>query len=271
MPPLEPEFDITFDLATDSPAGKDPDEHSPTLRRYHQLLWSKPLRSGQVLTLSTLPRRHEAYLIHTDSKGSRTWFGSDAITRSYTHWTRPKALVSAIAALTDDQRARYLNPPYTIGSAMIWPVRSKDRPTINQARGMRSAIADRMDLTLECIRRHYAGQPGSPLAGVLVAYGDFFALFDGFREFIDFFHFQDLVTANYDSVRFYLPLDDFTRSGVPLTVDEYVTYREATLTLIERRERRMHLGCQPAISHRRAGNPASDERVNDTVKDGWAK
>lgn len=26
---------------------------------------------------------------------------------------------------------------------------------------------------------------------------DFFALFDGFEEFVDFFHFQDLVTPDY--------------------------------------------------------------------------
>ena len=35
-------IDTTFDLRTDA-AGKDPDTYSPTLRRYHQLLWSKPL------------------------------------------------------------------------------------------------------------------------------------------------------------------------------------------------------------------------------------
>ena len=53
-----------------------------------------------------------------------------------------------------------------------------------------------MDLTLECIRRHYAGGPESPLADVLTAYADFFALFDGFKEFVDFFLFQDLVTPD---------------------------------------------------------------------------
>ncbi|MGO4859557.1 hypothetical protein AB4074_19940 [Arthrobacter sp. 2MCAF14] len=31
-------------------------------------------------------------------------------------------------------------------------------------------IGDRMDLTLECIRRHYTGEPESPLASVLNAY-----------------------------------------------------------------------------------------------------
>lgn len=119
-------------------------------------------------------------------------------------------------------------------------VRSKDRPTINQARGTRPAIADRMDLTLECIRRHYAEDTDSPLADALSAYGDFFALFDGFREFVDFFHFQDLVTDDYQDVRFFLPLQDFARPGVPRTVAEYVSYREATLSFIAARNRRIH-------------------------------
>jgi hypothetical protein len=38
-------IDITFDFRSDTPPGKDPDARSPTLRRYHQLLWSKPLPS----------------------------------------------------------------------------------------------------------------------------------------------------------------------------------------------------------------------------------
>ena len=37
-----PLIDIAFDFRSDTPAGKDPDAVSPTLRRYHQHLWSKP-------------------------------------------------------------------------------------------------------------------------------------------------------------------------------------------------------------------------------------
>jgi hypothetical protein len=46
---------------------------------------------------------------------------------------------------------------------------------------MRLRIADRMDLTLECIRRHYAGEPGSPLSDVTTNYADFFKLFGTFK------------------------------------------------------------------------------------------
>jgi hypothetical protein len=153
---------------------------------------------------------------------------------------KPRPLVDAIADLDGVQKLRYLKPPYTIGSAMIWPLRKKDQPAMNTARGLRLSVADRMDLTLECVRRHYAGEPESPLADVINAYEDFFALFDGFAEFVDFFHFQDLVTPDYQKVRFYLPFDDnFKRSGTPATKDDYVTCREATLEFIAGRGRRM--------------------------------
>jgi hypothetical protein len=48
-------IDITFDLRTDA-IGKnpDPDASSPTLLRYHHLLWTKPLPSGRHFEL--IPR-----------------------------------------------------------------------------------------------------------------------------------------------------------------------------------------------------------------------
>ena len=50
-------IDIAFDFRSDTPPGKDPDERSPTLRRYHQLLWSKALPNGAPFELSaTTPR-----------------------------------------------------------------------------------------------------------------------------------------------------------------------------------------------------------------------
>lgn len=47
-------IDTTYDVRTDTPPGKDPDSHSPTLRRYHQLHWSKPLPDGTPYTLSAV-------------------------------------------------------------------------------------------------------------------------------------------------------------------------------------------------------------------------
>ena len=233
-------FDALFDYKTDNPARTNPDadRDSPRLRLDHELLWTKKLDSGDLFAPAPPPPPGKNYLV-TVSSGSGHCFGSDAITQSYTRWSRPRSLVDAIASLDEDEKARYLNPPYTIGSAMIWPVRSKDRPTINQARGTRSKLDDRMDLTLECIRRHYAGEPESPLADVLHAYSDFFALFTGFAEFVDFFHLQDLVTDDYAAVKFFLPFDNFNHRGTPASVEDYVAFREAVLEFIASRGQRM--------------------------------
>jgi hypothetical protein len=238
-------FDVHFDYKTDNPArtNPDPDRDSPRLRADHELLWTKELSSGVLFepTVPTVPReRRKNYLLFEDTSGERYVYGSDAITASYTTWSRPRSLVDAIALLGEDQRSRYLNPPYTIGSAMIWPVRKTNLNTMNRARGMRLPVADRMDLTLECIRRHYAGEPGSPLADVTDAYADFFELFKGgFEEFVNFFHLQDLVTPNYEEVEFFLKFKDFKHSGTPATKEEYVEYRENALVFIEKRRTRM--------------------------------
>lgn len=234
-------FDTTLDYKTDKPSGNRPDadRDSLILRADHELLWTKDLLSGDTFAPKAPAVRRKGYLIFTDPHSEEMhWYGSDAITNSYTGWLRPKTLVNAVAGLTEDQRARYLNPPYTIGSAMIWPVRKRDPYTMNRAR-VRRQIGDRMDLTLECIRRHYAGEQWSPLASVIKTYEDFFARFQDFAEFVDFFHFQDLVSPGYDEVRFFLPLDNFGRHGAPATTQEYVSYRERVLEFIAARGSRM--------------------------------
>ncbi|MCO4254453.1 DUF6994 family protein [Pseudarthrobacter cellobiosi] len=243
--------DTSFDYKTDTPSRTKPDADSDSqmLRADHELLWTKELPSGALFAPRISSVGPNEYLIFTDVSGARHCYGSDAITSSYTTWVKPnmkpksKALVDAIAGLNEDQKSVYLDTPYTIGSAMIWPLRSKDLPTINTARGLRMSVADRMDLTLECIRRHYTGEPGSPLADVTSAYADFFELFGrrehGFTGFVDFFHLQDLVTPDYKEIRFYLPFDNFERSGIPATTGQYVTYRNATLEFIAGRKRRM--------------------------------
>lgn len=243
-------LDVRFDFKSETPPGHDADAASPTLRHYHRILWSKPLRSGGALELFAPASRREGYLINTSSGGPRIHFGSDAITHSYSTWTRPSELARAVASLDEDQRKKYLFPPYTIGSAMIWPVRFADKPTLNQARGTRHQIADRIDLTLECIRRHYIGRTDSPLADVLSAYGDFFAIYEDFAEFVEFFHFQDLVVNDGEAIRFFLPFEDFSRNGAPKSIDEYVAYREATLRFISARQDRIQAWATQNLGHK---------------------
>ncbi|WP_159619457.1 DUF6994 family protein [Arthrobacter zhaoguopingii] len=241
-------FDTSYDYKSDNQgqSGFDADRDSDQLKADHELLWTKELPSG-VLFEPKAPtesvKRRNNYLLFDGGSLGRHVYGSDAITNSYTDWTTPYALADAIASLDEEQKSRYLNQPYTIGSAMIWPVQTKEQreaqgrvQTMNQAR--KSSVFDRMDLTLECIRRYYAGDPRHPLNKITEAYGEFFELFEDFRNFVDFFHFQDLVTPDY-KVRYFLPLDPFKCAGTPASREEYIEYRENVLAFIEGRNRRM--------------------------------
>lgn len=242
-------FDLSFDYRTDKPAKTNPDadRDSPRLRLDHELLWSKQLRSGTVFKPVAPRVRRDGYLIWEDDQGSRRWYGSDAITHSYRSWERPPALVAAKAGLSEDQRSAFLTPGYTIGSSSIWPVKSTAPRSINQGRCFgpaRRTIADRIDLTLECIRRYYLGVPSDPYLGeTIAAYPEFFDLFvDRFEEFVEFFHFQPLVTS--DGVRSLLDGEllnnyEFDREATPSSTDEYIAYRVNTLVFVEARSQLM--------------------------------
>jgi hypothetical protein len=116
---------------------------------------------------------------------------------------------------------------------IIWPGNRIDgRMTINGARGFLHKVSDRMDLTLECVHRHYRGVP-SPLGEVFARYGGFFALFDDFRGYMDFSLLQDLVTtSDYRAVKFLLPFDDFRTPAVPQDIDSFASYRQRSVDFL---------------------------------------
>lgn len=108
--------------------------------------------------------------------------------------------------------------------------------TINKARGMHPRIADRFDLTLECIRRHYQDEE-SPLASTLSEYAGFFELFNDFSGYVDFWLLQDLVGD--DQIRFWLPFDDFQTRAVPQDVESYLRYSQGREDFITARNARI--------------------------------
>ena len=81
-------IDTSFDFRSDSPSRKDPDAHSPTLRRYHKLLWSKVLRGGALLDLNDAKRG--AYLHHRSELGE-FFLSSDSVIPTFTRWGVAKA------------------------------------------------------------------------------------------------------------------------------------------------------------------------------------
>jgi hypothetical protein len=230
-------IDITFDFRSETPGygrpGVDPDASSPTLRRYHQLLWSKPLPSGVPFDLDvTTPG---AYLHHASVLGE-FWLTSDAAIPSWSRWRKMKLIVDQIPGVEVEEFDRI---GYTIGGMMVFPGNRVDRKsTINGARGLDWRIADRFDLTLDCIRRHYLDEP-SPLSDTLARYADFFGLFGDFAGYVDFFHLQDLVDDVNSTVRFFTPFEDFDTSPLPAALDAYFGYRQRAIEFIESRNRRI--------------------------------
>lgn len=230
---MNTEIDITFNFASDTPPGKDPDTFSPTLRKYHKHLWSKPLPSGEFFGLSDdVPK---SYLCHESALGE-FHLASDAITHSYKNTS---SLSQVIDQLPEEYVQDLFNSGCTIGAYTLFPMKKIDRKmTINGARGLNHKIKDRFDLTLECIRRHYLGQD-NPLKEPLERYGSFFRLFVDFENYVEFFLLQDLVYADYSSIKFHLPFDNFQGSPLPDTASKYRTYHENTLSFIESRNRRI--------------------------------
>ncbi len=228
-------IDTSFNFKTDTPHGQDPDKWSPTLHRYHRVLWSRPLPDGRPFVLEDArPRR---YLRHRLPAGGDVWLSSDAVMPTFTRWTRP-AVKRVVSQVAKADRREFYDITYTIGAMMLFPANAIDGMwTINQARGCTRTIEDRFDLTVECIRRHYLGLD-NPLGGVLRRYGDFFELFETFDGFVEHFLLQDMLTDD-GAVSFLLPFDDFRRSPLPRNVGEYEEFRRLSVQFVRARNARI--------------------------------
>lgn len=220
-------IDITFDFHADS-NGKDPDRSSPTLKKYHKILWSKSLTNGKIFNLRD--DKAGAYLYHKSELG-QFFLGSDAISHSYKNHKCKQLLTRQIPEAVN----QVYSSGSTIGAYIIFPNKQiNKKPTINAARGLNPKIDDRFDLTLECIRLYYRGLK-SPLHDVFLRYQDFFDLFRDFRAYIDFFLLQDLVTENYTQIKFYLPFDCFKSVPKFHCVNDYLIYQEKVIDFINKR------------------------------------
>ena len=183
----------------------------------------------------TTPGR-DAYLYHGSTQGSHFFLASDSVIPTFTRWGFAAAHPELF---TEAENEEFMAIGYTIGGMMVFPGNQIDRKwTINQARGCNRRIADRFDLTLECIRRHYQGLP-SPLGETLARYCDFFALFESFNGYVDFFLLQDLVIDDCSAVLFSMPFDDFKTPSVPKDRDTYTEYRRRSIEFIKARNRRI--------------------------------
>lgn len=237
-------IDVNFDFTTDTPKYwenfkvgencKDPDAWSPTLRKYQQLLYSKKLPNGEILDLQ-MGNDPEHYLYWKDFR-----FGSDSIINMYIHHKTLSWLISDVKKQIDNFDKfyeEYLRKSYTIGGEIIFP---KYPISINVERGRYNGkIKDRFDLTLECIRLFY-NKEQSPLYYVLKENHKFFELFVDFKGYVDFFYLNDLVTEDYNSVKFYLDFDNFKSNDPrPQTVEEWHTLYNKQMEFLRARNERI--------------------------------
>ena len=115
------------------------------------------------------------------------------------------------------------------------------RWSMNQARGCSVKICDRWDITLECIRRFYAGE-STPLDKALERSSEFFKLFVDFKGYIDFFLLQDCVDDDYN-VKFWLNTPLFVSMPMPKDLEEYDLWIKSQLDFVEKRGRRIKEYC----------------------------
>lgn len=228
---IDTTFDFWADLNPDlglweAKVSIDPDSSSKPLQRAHQALWSKRLPNGESFDLQPVQG--------TQLQWKTYRLSSDSISNSYMTNSRMQEIILQARSHAEEM-FRYGSK---IGAFILFPAYRVDRKnTINGARGMNIKIGDRMDLTLEAIRRHYLSEE-SPLTEVLGRYEDFFRLFQDFKNYVDFWLLNDLVDDQY-RVQFYLPFDNFYRKGTPNNVMEYVQLKDATIHFLRARNERI--------------------------------
>jgi hypothetical protein len=225
-------IDINFNVTSDTPKGKDPDSHSPTLRMYHKILWSKHLPSGVKFDLDVNTPR----VLHHKSELGEFFLSSDSIGHTYKY---VKKMSNIIDQISPDEIDSFFSICTTIGGYIIFPSKKIDnKMTINGSRGINQKIHDRFDLTLECIRRFYLKE-NSPLSETLERYSPFFSLFQDFRGYVNFFLLQDLVEEKYLTIKFWHPVNGFDYSPLPKNISEYQSYKKNVIDFVTARNQRM--------------------------------
>ena len=243
-------IDVNYDFTTDSRGywdgfwtrndglgygGSDPDSVSPTLKEYHRLLWSKSLPNGETMDLES--GKGIYYL---------KWKGmdlcSDSIIVSF-RYKKYRHMMDLVRAQVDDFEEYFENlirRSYTIGGTIIFPAHAN---SMNQSKGRNGIISDRWDLTLECIRRYYAGEE-SPLSKTIQGDKGFFDLFVDFKGYVDFFFLQDCVDPDYSKVDIWVGDTSFTGSGLPKTIDDYFIFIEKEFAFLDKRNARIRDYCE---------------------------
>lgn len=228
---IDTEFDFRQEVG-----GKDPDAFSLTLKQYHQILWNKALPNGKSLQIISAKGK---YLVGI-CEGNSIDLSSDSIINSLikplTNNKKTSSIINECSLQVDQLRKK----GNTIGGFLLLPRKKIDgKLTINAARGFNRKIADRFDLTLECIRLYYL-QLDSPLKNDLERYSKFFDLFSEFKGYVQFFLLDDLVNDSYTEIKFFSSINQaFLSAPLPKNKAEYLIYAENSLRFVESRNERI--------------------------------
>ena len=235
--------------------GRDPDGRSSDLADVHTFLWSRKTGNKQNPDTELKLEKNYDSSYYLKDKNSGIDFSSDTLVNGY-RWKRLTDLdlgnsVSGngvIPALIRDYgqaqyraiQERFTHKAYTVGGMIIFPRRSA---SINSARGNNPNISDRVDLTVEWIRRFFFKEK-TDISDVLEKNKDFFDLFgqgkDGFKAYIDFFFLNDLVSADYERVYSFFGPNDFSRQNAyPGTTQEWRQWHALAIEFIDARNDRI--------------------------------
>lgn len=237
------QIDPHLDFADDYRAGSDPDRYSARLYKWHQALWSRPVDGVDPVECEVV--WDGGYTMRmTTSTGRAFRLASDGLLQTWSspgwHWRFQADLIEEILADRDD----FYRTASTIGGYLLWPLNDPGQTgrSINQTRGTTIAIADRFDLTLECVRRHYLAPDSiNPLGECLSRYAPFFEVFGDFETYVRFWLLDDLLTPD-GGVRSFITgeaIDEIRPIGVAQSVEEYVRFREGSIAFVTARNERI--------------------------------
>ena len=228
----EIKIDINYDFHKDNKKKIkewDPDKQSENLWDYHSVLWKKEKLKG-LRKAKTEKRGKETisgYLkLDIEDKNSQNGkimltLRSDnfeALYRNYERYNnyekyKKKDKIDNYKKIKTamDSKKEW---KYVIGGSLIFPAfkKEKGRQTINQSRGINKKVADRIDITLLCIKLWYEKKEENaknPLKASLDQPENkkFFRLFgegeEGFRNYVDFFFMNDFVNDDYEPINLF--------------------------------------------------------------------
>ena len=182
--------------------------------------------------------------LSTSINGVDFVFTPDSITNSFVNSKRrvngnyEYKIIEEYGECVQELIKEYRDTDYTIGSSIIFPVSiegDKIGWTINIARGISFKVHDRIDYTLECIKRFYEGNDENPLSKALEKNKDFFDLFNDFYDYVDYFFLNDLIDSN-GNVKSFTDVIDFSRA-FPMTEEEYKKYINNTMGFVKKRNK----------------------------------